>query len=166
MKITETEEKMDEWQKISLNIVTIVAWAIGIGLTLYVITRRKKMQEQMGISAKTYLSLVVGVEILYTTGVILILTAMGINVMQHLVRLEFQRAYTVLSQFDHSTIRLVGVMGWVGFFINMGVSFVTPVYLLIAGGDKLHPRIRFLARTEIWLEIVTAVLIFITLKFG
>lgn len=154
---------MSEWGKIILNIVTFVAWIIGIGVTLYVVSRRKKLQ---GISAKTYLSVVVGVEMLYTTGVVLILTAMGINVIQHLARLEFREVYGILSHFDRSTIRVVGIMGWVGFFINFGVSFVTPAYLLIAGGEKLHPQIRFLAKAEIWLEIVTAMLIFITLKQG
>jgi|SRR6185369_2737614 len=157
---------MSEWSKVALNIVTFVAWAIGIAVTLYIVTRRKKMQEQMGISTKTYLSLVIGVEILYSTGVVLILSAMGINVLQHLARLEFREVYGILSHFDRGAIQLVGIMGWVGFLINFGVSFITPTYVLWAGGDRLHPDIRFLAKAEIWLEVATALLIFITLKQG
>ncbi len=157
---------MHEWQRIALNGVTVAAWILGICIMCIIVAKRKKMQQEAGVSVKTYLSLVVAVEILYIVGVIMILTAMGLHVMQHLARLEFRSVYGILQDFDMSTVRFVGVMGWIGFGLNLSVSFLTPLYLLIKGGRKLHRHLRFLAWTEIGLESFIAILIFASLKFG
>lgn len=96
----------------------------------------------------------------------MILSAMGINVMQHLVKLEIWKFYQIISKFDISTIQIIGVIGWIGFVINRSISFLSPGYLLIYGGRKLPKYFFYSAWTEVTLEIVTSVLIFITLKFG
>lgn len=157
---------MHEWQRIALNGVTIAAWILGVCIMCVIVAKRKKLQQEMGVSVKTYLLLVVIVEIFYTVGVLLILSAMGLHVMQHLARLEFKTVYGILQGFDMTTVRIVGVMGWIGFGINLSVSFLTPLYLLIKGGRKLHRQLRVLAWTEIGLESFIAMLIFSSLKFG
>lgn len=149
-----------------VNAVTVVAWATGIGITLAAVSKGRTMRDDMGVSIKIYLVLAMLTEVLYTIGALMILAAMGINVTQHLARLEFQMAYTIVSSFDVTTIELVGVLGWVGFVINRGVSYVSPAYLLIAGGAKLHRYFRISAWTEVSLETLITLLLFYTLKLG
>ena len=155
-----------EWIKIAVNAATFVAWVLGIAITAVAVAKGKKMRDEMGVSIRVYLSLAGITEVVYTIGALMILSAMGINVMQHLANLEFQQVYTLLSKFDLSTIQIVGVVGWMGFVINRTVSFLSPGYLLIAGGKKLHPYFRRSAWLEVCLEIVTTVLVFISLKWG
>jgi hypothetical protein len=157
---------MSEWVKIAVNAATIVAWALGIAISVVAVAKGRKMKDEMGVSLKTYLSLVVTTEILYTIGALMILAAMGINVAQHLANLEFKKIYEIMSQFDVTTIKLIGILGWIGFLMNRGVSFLSPGYLILAGGKKLHPYFRASAWTEIALELVTTVLVFISLMWG
>lgn len=158
--------ELSEVNKIFLNIVTTIAWLLGIFISVVAVAKGKKMKEKMGVSFKTYLSLVAITEVLYTIGAIMILSAMGINVMQHLAKLEIWKFYQIVSKFDISTIQIIGVIGWIGFVINRSISFLSPGYLLIYGGRKLPKYFFYSAWTEVTLEIVTSVLIFITLKFG
>jgi len=158
--------ELSEVNKIFLNIATTIVWLLGIVIIAVIVVKGKKMKEEMGVSFKTYLSLVAITEVFYTIGAIMILSAMGINVMQHLSRLEFLKFYQITSRFDISTIQIIGVIGWIGFVINRLISFLSPGYLLIYGGKKLPKYFFYSAWTEVTLEVITSVLIFITLKFG
>ncbi len=90
----------------------------------------------------------------------------GSNVAQHLANLEVKKVYEIMSQFDVTTIKIIGVLGWVGFIINRGVSFLSPGYLILVGGQKLHPYFRASAWTEIALEVLTTALVFVSLMWG
>ena len=158
--------ELSEVNKIFLNIATTIAWLLGIFIIAVIVVKGRKMKEEMGVSFKTYLSLVAITEVFYTIGAIMILSAMGINVMHHLARLEFWKFYQITSRFDISTIQIIGVIGWIGFVINRSISFLSPGYLLIYGGRKLPKYFFYSAWTEVTLEVITSVLIFITLKFG
>jgi len=76
--------ELSEVNKILLNIATIIAWLFGIFISVVAVAKGKKLREEAGVSFKTYLSLVAVTEVLYTIGAIMILSAMGINVIQHL----------------------------------------------------------------------------------
>jgi len=158
--------ELSEANKIFLNIGTTIAWLLGIFISVVAVARGKKLKEESGVSFKTYLALVAITEVLYTIGAIMILSAMGINVMQHLAKLEIWKFYHIMSKFDISTIQVIGVIGWIGFVINRSISFLSPGYLLIYGGRKLPRYFFYSAWTEITLEVITSILIFITLKFG
>jgi hypothetical protein len=158
--------ELSEVNKILLNIATIIAWLFGIFISVVAVAKGKKLREEAGVSFKTYLSLVAVTEVLYTIGAIMILSAMGINVIQHLARLEIWKFYQIMSKFDMSTIQLIGAVGWIGFVINRSISFLSPGYLLIYGGKKLPKYFFYSAWTEVTLEVITSILIFITLKFG
>lgn len=153
------------WISLLVNGTTTVAWALGILISVVAVAKGSMMKDGMGVSLKVYLSLVATTEVLYTIGAAMIISAMGINVMQHLAELNLWKFYQIVSEFDMSTIQLIGVVGWFGFVLNRGISFVSPGYLLIAGGDKLHPYFRASAWTEILLEIATTILIFLSLWF-
>lgn len=153
------------WISLLVNGTTTVAWALGILISVVAVAKGSMMKDGMGVSLKVYLSLVAITEVLYTIGAAMILSAMGINVMQHLARLDFWKFYRIVSEFDMSTIQLIGVLGWVGFVLNRAISFVSPGYLLVAGGKNLHPYFRASAWTEILLEIATTILIFLSLWF-
>lgn len=158
--------EFSEVQKVFLNIATVVAWALGIGISVVAVAKGRKMREEMGVSFKVYLTLVGITEVFYTIGAVMILSAMGINVMQHLAKLEFWKFYQIVKNFDMSTIKIIGILGWVGFVINRSISFLSPGYLLIYGGRKLHKYFYYSAWTEVTLETVMTILIFITLKVG
>lgn len=158
--------ELSELHKIMLNAVTFVAWILGIVISVVAVAKGKKMKEEMGVSYKTYLSLVAITEVFYTIGAVMILSAMGINVMQHLAKLEFWKFYQIISKFDMSTIKIIGIVGWVGFAINRGISFISPGYLLVVGGKKLPKYFFYSAWTEVTLETTMTALIFITLKTG
>jgi len=158
--------ELSEVNKIFLNIATTIAWLLGILISVVAVARGKRLKEATGVSFKTYLSLVAVTEVLYTIGAIMILSAMGINVMQHLAKLEIWKFYQIISKFDISTIQIIGFVGWVGFAINRSISFLSPGYLLIYGGKKLPRYFFYSAWTEVTLEVITSVVIFITLKFG
>ncbi|MBI2439445.1 MAG: hypothetical protein HYV45_02505 [Candidatus Moranbacteria bacterium] len=154
---------MDDWLKIFVNGATIVAWAIGIGISVVAVVKGKKMQSVIGVPLQTYLFLVAFTELVYIIGAIMILAAMGINVTQHFANLEFYRAYEILKSFDVTTIKIIGWLGWLGFFVNRSISFLSPGYLLVVGGKKLHPYFFFSAWIEIVLEIFITVFIFVSL---
>lgn len=158
--------QLSEINKIVLNIFTTVAWLLGIVISVVAVALGRKMKERMGVSFKTYLSIVAITEIFYIIGAIMILSAMGVNVMQHLARLEFWRFYQIVSKFDMTTIQIIGVIGWIGFVINRTVSFLSPGYLLIYGGRRLPKYFFYSAWTEVTLEVMTSLLIFVTLRFG
>jgi len=158
--------QFSEFQKVLLNATTICAWAIGIGITVVAVAKGRKMKEEMGVSYKTYLSLAAATEIFYTIGAAMILSAMGVNVMQHLADLDIWQFCKVIYGLDVSTIRIIGIVGWAGFIINRGVSFLSPGYLLLVGGKKLPRYFLYSALTEVTLEVVMTVLIFITLRVG
>ena len=124
------------------------------------------MKEEMGISIKTYMVCVFVTEIIYAIGALMILSAMGVNVMQHLAAMEWEKVYSLLSKIDMSTIRIVGIIGWIGFVMNRSISFLSPGYLLVCGGRKLPKYFFYSAWTEVGLEIVTTGLIFATLRIG
>jgi hypothetical protein len=150
--------------KLVLNAITVIAWAMGIVISVVAAIKGNKMKEDMGVSAKIYFMLVGITEIFYTIGAAMILSAMGINVFQHLAKLEIWKFYQVVSSLDVSTIRIIGIVGWIGFLINRSMSFVTPAYLLVAGGKKLHRYFFWSAWTEISLETMMTVLLFTTLN--
>jgi hypothetical protein len=158
--------ELSEVNKIFLNIATTIAWLLGIFISVVAVAKGKKLKEESGVSFKIYLSLVAITEVLYTIGAIMILSAMGINVMQHLAKLEIWKFYQIMSKFDISTIQIIGFVGWVGFVINRSISFLSPGYLLIYGGKKLPRYFFYSAWTEVTLEVITSILIFITLMFG
>ena len=157
---------MSEWMKIAINATTVVAWVLGVVISVVAVAKGTKMKSEMGVSLRTYLSLVAVTEVFYIIGALMILAAMGMNVAQHLARLEFRAVYEIVNQFDVTTIKIVGIVGWVGFVINRGVSFLSPGYLILAGGKRLHPYFQASAWTEIGLEIITTVLVFVSLKVG
>jgi len=153
-----------EFHKVVFNGITIIAWAMGIIISLVAVSKRKEMKEGSGISCGTYLSLVVVTEIIYTIGAAMILSAMGINVMQHLAKLEFWKFYQIVSHIDMSTIEIIGIIGWVGFVINRSISYVSPAYLLIRGGRKLPKYFFYSAWTEVTMETMLTILIFVSLS--
>ncbi|KKQ00620.1 MAG: hypothetical protein US10_C0029G0006 [Candidatus Moranbacteria bacterium GW2011_GWD2_36_198] len=155
-----------EIQKILVNVATVVAWITGIGISVYAAMKGKKMQAEMGVSVKTYLTLVVVTEIFYTIGALMILSAMGINISKHLADLEFGKVFQIVKNLDMTTIKIIGVLGWVGFFINRSISFLSPGYLIICGGKKLHPFFWWSSRVEVCLEVLMTFLIFTSLKWG
>lgn len=156
--------EFSELQKVFLNLATIVAWTMGIVISVVAVAKGKKMKEETGVSYKTYLILVGITEVFYTIGAAMILSAMGINVIRHLANLEFWKFYQIVSQLDLATIRIIGIIGWIGFIINRSISFLSPGYLLIFGGKRLPKYFFYSAWTEITLEVVTSVLVFAVLK--
>jgi len=159
-------EHPQEIQKIALNLITVVAWALGVLISLVAVVKGRKMKEELGVSFKTYMLLVGLTEILYTIGAAMILSAMGINVMRHLANLEIWKFYQLISRIDWSTVKIIGIIGWIGFVVNRTISFVSPGYLLIAGGKRLPRYFYYSAWTEIWLETVMTCLIFLSLIKG
>ncbi|HAV11322.1 MAG TPA: hypothetical protein DCX32_02150 [Candidatus Moranbacteria bacterium] len=155
-----------DFQKIILNAATIIAWITGIGISVVAAIKGRKMQEEMGVSAKVYLFLVGITEIFYIIGALMILSAMGINVSQHLANLEFGKVFQIVKSLDMTTIKIIGILGWVGFVINRSISFLSPGYLIIYGGKRLHPFFWWSSRVEVSLEIVMTFLIFTSLKWG
>jgi hypothetical protein len=153
-------------QKIALNIITLMAWVLGILISLVAVVKGRKMKEELGVSFKTYLTLVGITEIIYIVGAAMILSAMGVNVLQHLAKLEIWQFYQIMSRFDWTTVKIIGIIGWIGFAINRSISFVSPGYLLIAGGRKLPRYFFYSAWTEIGLETVLTTLIFFSLSTG
>lgn len=152
--------------KVFLNAATVIAWALGIVISVVAVAKGKKMRQEFGVSYKTYLALVGITEVFYAIGAMMILSSMGVNVMGHLARLEIWEFCRVVLSFDLSTIRIIGLVGWIGFIINRTISFVSPGYLLIWGGRKLPAYFLYSACTEVLLEIVTTALVFISLKYG
>ncbi len=71
---------MSEWVKIMPSMrTTIVAWGIGIAISVVAVAKGSKMKDEMGVSLKTYLSLVAITEVLYTVGGLMVLAAMGVE---------------------------------------------------------------------------------------
>jgi len=155
-----------ELHKIALNFITVAAWLVGILISLIAVVKSRKMKEDLGVSFKTYMALVGVTEIIYVVGAAMILSAMGVNVLQHLAKLEIWKFYQIMSRFDWNTVKIIGIIGWIGFVINRSISFVSPGYLLIAGGRKLPRYFFYSAWTEIGLETILTVLIFVSLTAG
>ncbi len=151
--------------KLIMNAATVVAWVLGIFLSVFAVSKGSKLKEEMGVSFGMYMTLVGVTEVIYSVSALLILSAMGINVVQYLVELNFRQALAILQSFDVTTIQIVGVLGWVGFVINRLISYVSPLYLLIAGGKKLHRYFVISAWTEITLETTLTVALFWILYF-
>jgi hypothetical protein len=158
--------QLSEIQKIILNFITVISWALGILISIVAATKGRKMREKLGVSFKTYILLVSITEVLYTIGAAMILSAMGINVLKHLARLEFWKFYQIMSKFDLTTIKIIGTLGWIGFVINRSISFLSPGYLLLYGGRMLPKYFYYSALTEVGLETFMTVLIFISLIAG
>lgn len=152
--------------KVVLNFVTFLAWLIGIAISFAAVAKGKKLNALSGVCYKKYLLLVGATEAIYIIGAAMILSAMGINVINHLAEMELWKFYQIVSSFDVSTIEIVGLLGWLGFFINRAISFVSPGYLLIRGGKRLPKYFFYSACTEVCLEVVTTILIFVTLRVG
>lgn len=157
---------LPEIQKVILNSITIVAWALGIFISFFMVARGIKRKGEIGVSFKTYFILVVITEIFYAIGAAMILTAMGINTIQHLANLELWKFYQIISKIDLTTIKIVGIVGWVGFAINRSVSFLSPGYLIVYGRKKLPKFFYYSALTEVSLETFMTVLIFVSLIAG
>jgi len=155
--------ELSDIQKLVLNSVTIIAWMMGIAISIVAAIKGKRMKKEMGVSVKMYFMLVGITEILYTIGAAMILSAMGINTFRHLANLEIWKFYQIISSLDVSTIQIIGIVGWVGFLLNRSVSFLTPTYLLVSGGKKLHRYFFWSAWTEISLETMMTILLFLTL---
>ena len=158
--------RLSDLHIILINLATVFAWATGIGISAFAAIKGKKMQEQMGVSAKTYLFLVGITEVFYIIGAMLILSSMGTNIVQHLANMEFSEVFNIVKSLDMTTIKVIGTLGWVGFVINRSISFIGPGYLIVYGGNKLHPFFWWSARVEIGLEVVMTMLIFTSLKWS
>jgi len=158
--------KLSEVISLSINFTTLITMAIVIVIVARVVQKRKEMTQAIGVSGTTYLMIVGIVEVFYTAGLIMILSAMGINVLQHLQHLEFGRFFKAIDSVDVSGMKFVGTLGWAGFALNCAVTFIAPGYLLIRGGKKLPKFIYFSAWTEIGLEMIVITLIFISLSVG
>jgi hypothetical protein len=155
-----------EIQKIILNLITFSAWALGILISVVAVVKSQKMKDELGVSFKTYMVLVGITEVIYVIGAAMILSAMGINTMQHLAKLEIWKFYQIMSRFDWSTVKIIGIIGWIGFVINRFISFVSPGYLLLSGGKRLPRYFYYSAWTEVGLEALLTALIFISLIEG
>ncbi|MCL5423360.1 MAG: hypothetical protein M1461_12970 [Nitrospirae bacterium] len=158
--------QLSDIQKLILNFVTIAAWLLGILISLFAVTKGRKMKAELGVSFTTYMTLVGITEVLYTVGAAMILSAMGVNILRHLANLDIWRFFKIMSRFDWSTVRIIGVVGWIGFVINRSISFVSPGYLLLAGRKKLPRYFYYSAWTEIGLETLMTILIFVSLIAG
>lgn len=158
--------QLSEIHKILLNVATVIAWGLGISISLFAVAKLRKMKEELGVSFRTYLILVGTTEIFYIIGAAMILSAMGINVMRHLVNLEFWKFCEIMNKFDWSKIKIIGIIGWIGFTINRLVSFLSPGYLLLYGGKRLPKYFYYSACTEIGLETFLTLLIFVSLITG
>lgn len=158
--------KPGEIIQLLVNFTTLITIVIVIVIVARVIQKRKELTEEIGVSGKTYLLIVGTVEIFYTTGLIMILSAMGINVLQHLQNMEFGKFFKAIDSVDVSKMKFVGTLGWIGFTMNCAVTFIAPAYLLLQGGKKLPKFIYISAWTEIGLELIIITLIFISLMFG
>jgi hypothetical protein len=155
-----------EIQKILLNAAAVIAWGIAIGITFFAVSKGRKMKAELGVSFKTYIVLVGITEIFYVIGAVMILFAMGINVMHHLAKLEIGQFYQIANGLDWSATRVVSTIGWIGYIMNRSVSFLSPGYLLIYGGKKLPKCIYYSAWTEVGLETGLSTLIFVSLIAG
>ena len=155
-----------ELLKLALNLITMVAWALGILISLFVVAKGRKMKNELGVSFKTYMILVGITELVYIIGAAMILSAMGINTLQHLANLNFWKFYELMGRFDWPTVKIIGALGWIGFVINRFISFISPGYLLIAGGKRLPRYFYYSAWTEVGIETVLTALIFISLVEG
>lgn len=153
-------------QKTVLDIITIIGWALEVLVIIFILSKRNKLKEETGLSFKTYLALVGVTEIFYVIGAIMVLSAMGINIMRHLSKLEFWKFSQVISRFDMSTINVIGAIGWFGFVINRFISFLSPGYLLINGGKRLPKYVYLSSWIEIGLEILITILIALSLIAG
>lgn len=158
--------KLTEIIHLLINFTTLITMAIVIVIVARVVQKRKDLTQEMGVSGKTYLLIVGTVEVFYTTGLIMILSAMGINVIQHLQNLEFGKFFSAIDSVDVSRMKFVSTLGWIGLGINCVVTFIAPGYLLLRGGKKLPKFIYFSAWTEIALELIVITLIFTSLAFG
>lgn len=158
--------KLSEIQKIILIFITVIAWSIGIFISISAAKKGRQMKEDMGVSFKTYILLIGITEILYTVGAVMILSAMSFSVLQYLARLEFWKFYGIISKFDIATTKIIGVIGWIGFAINRSISFLCPGYLLLSGGRKLPKYFYYSAWMEIGLETLLTLLIFVSLITG
>ncbi len=150
--------------KLIVNVTTGIDWILGIAISVVAVSKGKSMKSEMGVSVSKYFALVAVTEVLYAVGALMILSAMGLNVMRYLVELNVSGlVFELLGRFDISTIRIIGLVGWIGFVLNRTVSFISPSYLLIAGGKRLHYYFRVSAWTEITLEFATTILVFLSL---
>jgi len=158
---------LTELRKVLLNVATVAAWLFGIVISFTAVVKgQKRLKEESGISFKTYMLLVFVTEIVYAIGALMILSAMGVNVMEHLANLEIGRFFEIMRKFDVTTIRIIGVVGWVGFVVNRSISFLTPLYLIVWGGRKLPSYFLVSAWTEVTLELITTIFVFACLKIG
>lgn len=155
--------ELSEIQKLLVNAATVVAWAIGIGITVVAVAKGNRMRDEMGVSYKVYLSLAAVTEVVYVIGAVMILSAMGVNALTHLANLELWEFAKVVYKLDVTTMRVVGIVGWAGFILNRGISFLSPAYLLIAGGKKLPRYFWYSAWTEVTVEVAMTIFIFVSL---
>ncbi|MFA7319554.1 MAG: hypothetical protein WC022_03105 [Parcubacteria group bacterium] len=158
--------KLKELIQLLLNITTLITIVVAIIIVARIAKRKGELTEATGVSGRTYLILVGVVEVCYTAGLLLILSAMGVNVLQHLQNLEFGKLVAAVDSVDLSNLKFAGTLGWVGLGINSTTSFLAPGYLLVRGGKKLPRFIYISAWTEVGLEMIVISLVFISLKFG
>jgi hypothetical protein len=158
--------EMGEIIRLLINIATVITIAIVVVITVRVIQKRKTLSQDMGVSVKTYIIIVGIVEVIYDAGLLMILSSMGVNVLQHLQNLEVGKLIKAIDSVDVSKMKFLGTLGWIGFSINCVVAFVAPAYLLIWGWKKLPKFIFVSAWLEIGLEMIVITLIFISLFLG
>lgn len=158
--------RLVEILKIILTLITVVALALGIVISMLAVAKGRKMKDELGVSFKTYTALVGITEVVYIIGAAMILSAMGINTFQHLAKLEIWKFYQLTSRFDWPTVKIIGIIGWIGFVINRSISFVSPGYLLISGGRRLPRYFYYSAWIEVGLETFLTALIFMSLITG
>ena len=155
---------MSELQKLLIDVFTLVACACGILIGASVLMKGKLMEVEAGISFKIYLTLVGITEVFYVMGAVLIISAMGVNILHHLAKLELLTFCRMVKKFDMKTVQVIGMMGWIGFIINRSVSFLSPGYLLFSGGRRLPRYLFYSAWTEVCLECIITALLFMALK--
>jgi len=115
--------------------IIIISWVI-----FEVIVRGfSVVQQQYGIDPAMFLKIIIGAEIFFDLGVVLIILGSGALKLRfrHIFNLDFQNI-----TFDNKLV-------YTGFTINRIAAFIPPVYLVFAGWGKLPILVFILLLIEI-----------------
>lgn len=101
---------------------------------------------EYGINPATFVKVLIGAEVFFDLGIVLILLGSGIFKLRlrHIIHLNFQDV-----KFDNELV-------YCGFTINRIAASIPPAYLLIAGWGKLPFYVSSLAITELIIVLVIA----------
>jgi hypothetical protein len=157
---------LSEIIRLLVNLITIITIFITVVIVGLIVRKRKDLAEEFGVSGKLYLFLVFSAEVIYTVGLMLILSALGVNVLVHLQNLGFAKFMKTIHSADLAKVKFTSTLGWVGLVLNCSIAFLAPGYLLVKGGKRLPKLIRYSALTEIILELVVISLVVISFCLG